>query len=74
MEFILVFEFQLKEMKKKNLQQKKTNLNIINIINLPHTQNCQDDKCAFFLLLLMRFFKNIIPKTKFLENTGRPRF
>ena len=50
MEFILVFEFQLKEMKKK--------LNIIiKFINLSNTQSCQDDKCAFFFIVVDEIFQ-----------------
>jgi len=45
--------------------RKKENLNIIKFKNLPNTQSCQDDNCAFFPFLLMRFFKNIIAKAYF---------
>jgi hypothetical protein len=45
--------------------EKKENLNIIKFKNLPNTQSFQDDNCAFFSFLLMRFFKNIIEKAYF---------
>ena len=39
--------------------------NIIKFKNLPNTPSCQDDNCAFFPFLLMRFLKNIIAKAYF---------
>ncbi len=59
--------FNLKRNGKNPATRKKENLNIIKFKNLPNTQSCQDDNCAFFSFLLMRFFKNITPKTYFLK-------